>query len=82
MEYVTRERFSGLSLKTTGWTVSRFGPQNPSLVPAEIGDATWRHQEVRVETKLSLEGCVVVGCFYLGLDHNALGVQWFGSKYL
>jgi hypothetical protein len=22
--------FGGLSLKTTGWTVSRFGPQNPS----------------------------------------------------
>jgi hypothetical protein len=28
MEYATRGRFGGLSLKTTGWTVSRFGPQN------------------------------------------------------
>ena len=28
MEYATRRRFSGLSLKTTGWTVFGFGPQN------------------------------------------------------
>jgi hypothetical protein len=28
MEYATRVRFGGLSLKTTRWTVSRFGPQN------------------------------------------------------
>ena len=30
MEYATRGRFVGLGLKTTGWTVSGFGSQNPS----------------------------------------------------
>ena len=29
MEYTTRGRFGGLGLKTIGWTVFRFGPQNP-----------------------------------------------------
>ena len=29
MEYATRERFDGLDLKTIGWTVYGFGPQNP-----------------------------------------------------
>jgi len=28
MEYATRGRFGALSLKTTGWTVFGFGPQN------------------------------------------------------
>jgi hypothetical protein len=29
MEYATGGRFGGLSLKTIGWTVFGFGPQNP-----------------------------------------------------
>ena len=29
MEYATRGRFGALSLKTTGWTVFGFRPQNP-----------------------------------------------------
>ena len=29
MEYATRGRFDSLDLKTIGWTVYRFGPQNP-----------------------------------------------------
>ena len=74
IEYATRERFGGLSLKTTGWTVFGFGPQNPGAVPAGIEGGTWRHRGVRVETKLSHEGRIAVGCFYLGVDHNALGV--------
>ena len=34
MEYATRGRFGGLSLKTIGWTVFGFGPQNSGVVPA------------------------------------------------
>jgi hypothetical protein len=37
IEYATRERFGGLGLKTIGWTVFGFGPQNPGAVPAGIG---------------------------------------------
>ena len=55
MEYATREWFGGLSLKTTGWQVIEFGPQNPGAVPVGFGGSTWRHREACVEAKLSHE---------------------------
>jgi hypothetical protein len=60
MEYATHERFGGLSLKTIGWTVFGFGPQNPGAVPARIGGGMWRHRDDCIEAKLSHEGCVAI----------------------
>lgn len=55
---VTRvEQFGGCGLKTTGWTVSEFGPQNPGAIIAGIGGGTCRHREM----KLSHEGRVAIG---------------------
>jgi hypothetical protein len=61
MEYATRERFGGLSLKTTGWTVFGFEPQNPGAVPVGIEGGMWHHREACIEAKLSHEGCMAVG---------------------
>ena len=61
MEYATRERFGGLSLKTTGWTVSGFGPQNMGVVLVRIEGGMWRHRKACVKAKLRHEGCVAIG---------------------
>jgi hypothetical protein len=56
MEYATREWFGGLGLKTIGWTGLRVWASKPGRRFRGGMDGTWRHR-VRVEAKLSHEGC-------------------------
>jgi hypothetical protein len=51
----------GWASKTTGWTVSGFGPQNTGAVLAGIEGGMWRYREACVEAKLSHEGRVAIG---------------------
>lgn len=76
------KRFGELSLKTTKWTVFGFGPQNSGGVSARMEDGTWRHREACIEVKESCEEPMAIRLANLELDHNALGVRWFSSKYL
>jgi len=72
--------FGGLDLKTTGgWFSGLDLDQNLGAVPVGIGGGTWCHHEACVEAKLSHEGRVAVGCFYLKLDHYAHEVKWFSK---
>jgi hypothetical protein len=57
MEYATRGRFDGLGLKTIGWTGLRVWTSKPGRRFRGGTDGTWRHRGVRVEVKLSHEGC-------------------------
>jgi hypothetical protein len=82
MEYTTREQFGDLGLKTTGWMVFGFRPQNPGVVSAGIRGGTWRHREACIKAKLSHEGCVAVGSTKIELDHIAHWARWFTLKYL
>ena len=50
----------------------------PGEMPYDRG-SMWRHHEACVEAKLSHEGRVAVGCFYLKLDHYAHEVKWFSK---
>jgi ABC-type histidine transport system ATPase subunit len=72
MEYASRERFGGLSLKTTGGRFLGLGLKTSSAVSVGIGGGTWHHCKTCVEAKLSHEGRVAVGSTEIELDHNAL----------
>ena len=71
MEYATCGRFGGLGLKTIGWTVSKFEPQNPCEGPEEEWGGMWRNHGGCVEAKQICEGSVVVRSIEKELDQNA-----------
>jgi hypothetical protein len=76
MEYATREWFG----PQNHWCmVFGFGPQNPGAIPIGIRGKKWCHREACIEAKLSHEGCLVVRCFYLKLDHYAPRDKWFSK---
>jgi hypothetical protein len=57
MEYATRGRFGGLGLKTIGGRFYGFGPQNSDRGSKEERASRGGIKGVRVEAKLSHEGC-------------------------
>ena len=60
MEYATRGRFGGLSLKTIGWMVFGFGPQNPGGGSEE--ERTARGDiEVALRQSSLMKGVVAIG---------------------
>jgi hypothetical protein len=61
------------------WTIFGLHAQNLSAVLARTGGNMWRHREACVEAKLSYEGRVAIGCFYLKLDLYVPRVKWFSK---
>ena len=61
MEYATRARFGWLSLKTTGWTVFGFGPQNPGGGSEEERTARGGIEEFTSRRSYLMKGAVAVG---------------------
>ena len=61
IEYATRGRFGWLSLKTTGWTVSRFGPQNLGGGSEEDQTSRGGIKEFVSRRSHLMKGAVVVG---------------------
>ena len=61
MEYATRARFGWLSLKTTGWTVFGFGPQNPGGGSEEERTARGGIEEFASRQSYLIKGVVAVG---------------------
>ena len=61
MEYATRGWFCGLSLKTIGWTVFGFGPQNQGGGSEEERTACGGIKEFASRRGYLMKGAVVVG---------------------
>ena len=60
MEYATRGQFGGLSLKTTGWTVFGFGPQNPGGGSEEERTARGGIEEFASRQSYLMKGAMAV----------------------
>ena len=54
-------RFGGLSLKTTGWTVFRFGPQNSGGGSEEERMARGGIEEFALRRSYLMKGAVTIG---------------------